>query len=100
VSEMVRPTVVTFLDQMLRESDAAVRVEEVRIAAGSRMAGKRLGEIDLEQRGMSAMALKAPGSDKFVYVPAKDSVLAPGCTVIVLGDAEQVGKLRAEAAAG
>jgi voltage-gated potassium channel len=98
VSEMVRPTVVTFLDQMLRESDAAVRVEEVRIAAGSRMAGKRLNEIDLEQRGMSAMALKAPGSDKFVYVPAQDSVLTPGCTIIVLGDAERVGKLRAEAA--
>lgn len=97
VSEMVRPTVVTFLDQMLRESDAAVRVEEVRIAAGSRLAGKRLNEIDLEQRGMSAMALKAPGSDKFVYVPARDSILAPGCTVIVLGDAERVGKLREEA---
>ena len=97
VSEMVRPTVVTFLDQMLRESDAAVRVEEVRIAAGSTMAGKRLSEIDLEQRGMSAMALKAPGSDKFVYVPARDSVLTPGCTLIVLGDAERVGKLRAEA---
>ena len=98
VSEMVRPTVVTFLDQMLRESDAAVRVEEVRIVAGSRMAGKRLNEIDLEQRGMSAMALKAPGSDKFVYVPARDSVLTPGCTMIVLGDAEHVTKLRAEAA--
>lgn len=97
VSEMVRPTVVTFLDQMLRESDAAVRVEEVRIAAGSRMAGKRLNEIDLEQRGMSAMALKAPGSDKFVYVPARDSVLTPGCTIIVLGDAARVGQLRAEA---
>lgn len=98
VSEMVRPTVVTFLDQMLRESDAAVRVEEVRIAAGSRMAGKRLNEIDLEQRGMSAMALKAPGSDTFVYVPARDSVLTPGCTIIVLGDAEHVTTLRAEAA--
>ena len=32
----------------------------------------------------------APGSDKFVYVPARDSVLTPGCTMIVLGDAEGV----------
>jgi voltage-gated potassium channel len=98
VSEMVRPTVVTFLDQMLRERDVTLRVEEVQIAAGSRMAGKRLSEIDLEQRGMSAMALKAPGSDKFVYVPARDSLLAAGCTIIVLGDAERVTTLRAEAA--
>jgi uncharacterized protein with PhoU and TrkA domain len=95
---MVRPTVVTFLDQMLRESGGAMRVEEVRIAAGSKMAGKRLNEIDLEQRGMSAMALKAPGSDKFVYVPARDSVLTVGCTIIVLGDAERVTALRTEAA--
>ena len=98
VSEMVRPTVVTFLDQMLRESGGAMRVEEVRIAAGSRMAGKRLDEIDLEQRGMSAMALKAPDSDTFVYVPARDSVLTAGCTLIVLGDAERVTTLRKEAA--
>lgn len=99
VSEMVRPTVVTFLDQMLRESDAAVRVEEVRIAAESRLAGKRLNEVSLENRGLLAMALKAPGSDKFDYVPARDSIMAPGCTMIVLGDAEHVGKLREEAAA-
>ena len=98
VSEMVRPTVVNFLDQMLRETDAAVRVEEVRIGAQSRLAGKRLNEIDLERRGMLAMALKAPGSNKFDYVPARDSVLTPGCTVIVLGDVDPVGKLRVEAA--
>ena len=97
VSEMVRPTVVSFLDRMLRESDAAVRVEEVRIAAESRLAGKRLNEIDLERRGMLVMAVKIPGSDKFDYVPARESILVPGCTVIVLGDAEHVGQLRAEA---
>ena len=97
VSEMVRPTVVNFLDQMLRETDAAVRVEEVRIGAGSTLAGRRLDETDWKQRGLLVMALQAPAAEKYEYVPAPESVLAPGCTVIVLGDAERVGKLRAEA---
>ncbi len=97
VSEMIRPTVVSFLDQMLRESESTVRVEEVRIANESRLAGKRLNEINLEGRGLLAMAFKPSGSGKFEYVPAKDAVLTPGCTMIVLGDAEHVGRLRDEA---
>ena len=97
VSEMVRPTVVSFLDQMLRETGAAVRVEEVHIGAGSHLAGKRLNETDWQKRGLLVMALQAPGAEKYEYVPKPESVLASGCTVIVLGDAEHVGKLRAEA---
>ncbi len=97
VSEMVRPTVVTFLDQMLRESNTAVRVEEVRIAAESRLAGKRLREIDWKQRGVLVMAIQPSGRDTFEYVPDPESLLAPDSTVIVLGGAEHVGKLRAEA---
>lgn len=98
VSEMVRPTVVHFLDQMLRETDAAVRVEEVRIEAGSRLVGTRLRETDWRERGLLVMALQVSGVDTFKYVPEPESVLAPGCTMIVLGGAEHVGKLRAEAA--
>lgn len=97
VSEMVRPTVVNFLDQMLRETDAAMRVEEVHIGAGSRLAGRRLNETDWRKRGLLVMALQTRCEERYVYVPDPESVLAPGCTVIVLGDTEHVGKLRAEA---
>jgi voltage-gated potassium channel len=97
VSEMVRPTVVHFLDQMLRETEAAVRVEEVRIEAGSRLVGTRLRETDWRERGLLVMALQVSGGDTFQYVPDPESVLAPGCTMIVLGNAEDVGKLRAGA---
>ncbi len=97
VSEMVRPTVVSFLDQMLRETKAAVRVEEVHVSVGSPLAGKRLNEVNLEQRGLLVMALQPRDSDKFDYVTARVAVLVPRCTVILLGDAEHVGQLRAEA---
>ncbi|MBI3327843.1 MAG: potassium channel protein [Nitrospinae bacterium] len=97
VAEMVRPTVVSFLDLMLRDRDRAMRVEEVHIDPGSRLAGKRLNEGDIAKLGLLVMALQAPGSEIFLYVPPPDSVLEPGGTVIVLGDADRVAKLRAEA---
>lgn len=97
VSEMVRPTVVSFLDLMLRDKDRMMRVEEVRIDTGSRLAGRRLNQGDIAKLGLLVMAIQAPGAATFVYVPSPDSVLEPGCTVIVLGDADHVMQLRAEA---
>jgi voltage-gated potassium channel len=97
VSEMVRPTVVSFLDRMLRDTDAAMRVEEVCIEPGSRLAGKRLNEGGIAKLGILVMAIQAPNAESFTYVPASDSVLQPGCTLIVLGDADRVARLRSEA---
>lgn len=53
VSEMVRPSVVTFLDTMLRDKDQSIRVEEVHLQQNSYAVGSLLGEtgiLDLEGR--------------------------------------------------
>lgn len=97
VSEIVRPTVVSFLDLMLRDRDAAMRVEEVQIEGGSPLAGRRLSEGDIAKLGLLVMAIQPPDADTFTYVPPPDAVLHPGCTLIVLGDAERVARLRVEA---
>ncbi|MGH8058103.1 MAG: potassium channel family protein [Candidatus Entotheonellia bacterium] len=97
VSEIVRPTVVSFLDLMLRDRDAAMRVEEVQIEGGSPLAGRRLSEGDIAKLGLLVMAIQPPDADTFTYVPPPDAVMHPGCTLIVLGDAERVARLRAEA---
>jgi voltage-gated potassium channel len=99
VSEMIRPTVVSFLDLMLRDMEKNVRVEEARIGAGSSLAGKKLREVDFTQQGLLVMALQPPGATKFIYVPSPDSVLEPGMVLIVLGEADRVAKLREMAAA-
>ena len=39
VSEMLRPSVVRFMDDMLRDKRAAYRIEEVTIGAGSPLEG-------------------------------------------------------------
>ncbi len=86
-----------FLVSRGKRSGGAVRVEEVRIEAGSSLVGTRLRETDWRQRGVLVMALQPSGRDTFHYIPDPESVLAPGSTVIVLGGAEHVGKLRKEA---
>lgn len=98
VSEMVRPTVVSFLDLMLRDMEKNMRVEEVRIEAGSLLAGQRLYDQGIARSNALVMAIQEPRSSTFIYVPASETVLAPGTTLVVLGDADDVAKLREMAA--
>lgn len=100
VSELVRPTAVNFLDLMLRDREKGIRVEEVRVEAGSALADRRLSDRVIADSDVLVMALLAPGATTFVYGPASDSVLVPGTTMVVLGDTEHVGRLRALASAG
>lgn len=100
VSEMVRPTVVSFLDLMLRDKEKGVRVEEVRVEAGSALAGSRLADHAVANSGVLVMALQAPGITTFVYGPPSDTVLQAGSTLVVLGDTEHVRKLGVLATGG
>lgn len=99
VSEMLRPMVVRFLDEMMRDKRATYRIDEVTIAAGSALAGQSLRGARIRERfGMSVLALKASGAEPWRYNPTADDVMAPGMTVVVLGSAQQVAELRGQAA--
>lgn len=100
VSEMVRPTVVSFLDLMLRDKEKGIRVEEVRVDAGSPLADRRLSDHDIAESDVLVMALQEPGATTFVYGPRSDTLVAPGSTMIVLGDTEHVRRLRSLASKG
>jgi voltage-gated potassium channel len=99
VSEMVRPSVVRFMDDMLRDKRAAYRIEEVSIGAGSPLDGKTIKEGDIRGRfGMGVIATKA-GDAPWTYNPEPDARLKAGMILVVVGSAEQVKKLRDEAGA-
>ena len=100
VSELVRPTAVSFLDRMLRDREKGVRVEEVRVDTGSTLDGGRLADHAIADSDVLVMALQEPGATAFVYGPPSDSVLKPGSILVVLGNTEQVAKLRELAAGG
>ena len=92
-SLVVRPHVVAFLDTMLRAKGKA-RVSEAVVEKGSKLDGKRLGEVSIQDGlGLSVVALKRPSDDDFVYAPGGDSVLAAGTTIIVIGPLDRVHQL-------
>jgi len=85
VSEMVRPSVVTFLDNMLRERGDVHRIEEVKISKDSSLIGKPAGEyINERLQGCLLMATRAENDSKFTYIPKKDTLITPGMTLILL----------------
>ena len=90
-SSMVRPGVVSFLDEMLR-SDNRLRVEEVHIPAG--FAERPLSEIVPPSRDYSDyILLAARFKDQWQFNPPADFVVAPGTTLVVMVNPEGRGVL-------
>ncbi len=81
VSEMVRPTVVSFLDIMLRDKDKNLRVEEVVVPAY--LAGATLSSLDLKNfPGVLLLAVRQ--NEQWVYNPPKSLTLNAGDALIIM----------------
>jgi voltage-gated potassium channel len=101
VSEMVRPSVVRFLDEMLRDKRGAFRIEEIAVTAGSPLDGKTLREADVRGKfGMGVLALRTAPEEPWTYNPGADLKLARGAVLVVMGEAKQIKDLRDHAAPG
>lgn len=100
VSEMVRPQVVEFLDLMLRDKDKNLRIEEVTLPAESSLVGKQLSDSRIRSAtNLLIVALRAHDG-RFIYNPGPTETLEAGMALIVLGETDQVLKLRAAVAQG
>jgi voltage-gated potassium channel len=93
-SELVRPDVVEFLDQMLRDKDRNLRLEEIVIPEGSPLVGISLRDTSIRQ-ATRALVVAVKGTDgEFVYNPDPGLKLEAGAVLVVMGDTESVAKLR------
>lgn len=98
-SQLIRPTVVSFLDQMLRAGGETVRVESVKIPAGSKLIGSRLGEAkSYEKTGLLVIAI-ARGPSSYELNPSPQTPLREADELIVCGSREQLQRLTDLAAA-
>jgi voltage-gated potassium channel len=89
-SEMIRPNIVSFLDTMLRDKTAAIRVEEIVVQNQSSFVGKKLydtGILNIE--GVSVVALVVD-SGAYIFNPSKEQVLAVNDVVIVMGIVDKI----------
>jgi len=94
-SQLLRPNVVNFLDNMLRGRDKTIRVDEVEVPAGSQASGKTLRDLRIGERtGMLVIAVRDPGRDEFDYNPGGDRQLRDGSLLVVIGRRAEAEKLR------
>lgn len=94
-SEMVRPTVVTFLDMMLKQKDSVIRIEDVFIPANSKLVNLTLKEFKSKKTNrVGILAIKEKDSPKFIFNPPFDHILKPESTLVVMGEIDEVIELR------
>jgi voltage-gated potassium channel len=94
VSEMMRPAVVRFLDDMTRDKRSIVRIEEVKLGDALDL-GATLREARIRERfGMTVLAVLRRESGSWIYNPDASEKLEPGMTLVVLGSLDQISKLR------
>lgn len=96
-SVLLRPSVVSFVDIATQSSDVALRMEESSVAEDSPIAGCTLAEARIPQEtGLIVIAVRKRGHVRqdFVFNPSADTRLEAGDEVIVLGEPDQIEKLR------
>jgi voltage-gated potassium channel len=83
-SELVRPTVVSFLDTMLRDQEQSLRVEEV-VIPSSIAAGRTVGGLGVEEiSGALLLAVVPAGGGRFEFNPPPDRKAEPGMKLVVM----------------
>ncbi len=93
-SELIRPSVVSFLDLMMRDQAATMRVEEITVGEGSPWIGKKLRQMDLHGRfELLPLAVRKPDGE-LKYNPRDDTALASGDVLVVLGEVANTWKAR------
>ena len=92
--ELIRPMVHEFLDQLVRDKDKNLRLEEVVIERGSGFVGLPLKDTPI-RKATRALVVAVRGTDGvFTYNPEPDHVITEGTTLVVLGETDSIVLLR------
>jgi len=95
ISEMFRPSVTTFLDRMLKDDRAVMRVEEVTVSPNSAFAGKSLRETRISNKvGLVIAAVRKDGKGAFIHNPTAEQVIEGGDVLIAMGAMHNIAALR------
>jgi voltage-gated potassium channel len=83
---MIRPTLVDFMDLIIRRQELALNMEEFVVRKDSQLRGKSLRECAIRSRSnVIVVAIKRPGQN-IVFNPPAGDTLDLGDTLLVLGD--------------
>ncbi|HEM49315.1 MAG TPA: potassium channel protein [Caldithrix sp.] len=93
---MLRPTVVSFLEVMMRSDEFSYRMEEITIPKGAKITGKTLKDAEIPQKtGLIVIAVKRATDSQMLFNPSSSTIFKENDKIIVLGDPEKTDKLTA-----
>jgi voltage-gated potassium channel len=91
VSEIARPHVTDFLDEMLRDKNTRLRIAEVGVERDSMFCGLSLKEADIPERcGLIIIAMKKRNDRSYTYNPHASARIEPDDMLVVLGYTDQI----------
>ena len=91
---LIRPTLVDFVDLIIRRKELALYMEEFIVKKDSQMLNRNLAECDIRRTAnVIVVAIKKPGED-IVFNPSPDATIETGDTLLVLGDKEAINKFQ------
>ena len=94
-SLMIKPNIISFLDIVTRIGDVELDLEEVVVKKSSYLENKTLREAQIpDKTGLTVLAIKKKNDDQMLFNPPSDYTFQLGDVLIVLGQEEQVDKLR------
>lgn len=93
-SECIRPVVNEFLDQMLRDKDRNLRLEEVAIPTGSTWIGTTLKDTPIRRETRALVVAVRETNRAFTYNPEPDMMLLEGTVLVVMGETDSIVRLR------
>ena len=94
VSEMIRPQVTQFLDQMLRDRTKNLRIEEVQVPDDSPLVGLQLRESAIRRVSDVLVIAVREVEGEILHNPPPSLVITKGMTLIVLARTKDVLRLR------
>jgi voltage-gated potassium channel len=100
-SELLRPHVVGFLDQMLKEQGSTLRVEEIEVGSASRWVGTALHDLNLKgQYNLLVLGLKNVSAGAELLINPPDNAVVPSSGIIIaMGDMKDIQRARQDARA-
>jgi voltage-gated potassium channel len=93
-SVMIRPTVVNFLDSMLRSTQGQLRVHQIIVSPGSNMTGKKIMDSGLKDKFNLLVLGSKENDEEIAFNPSSSQLLTEGMTLIVMGDVEGISKAK------
>src|SRR5262249_30562604 len=96
VSLLTNPAAVAFSEFVTSRSSLAIEMDDMPIQTSSAIAGHSLRDADIKRRtGVIVVAIKR-SDGRVVFPPSGDELLAPGDSVVLLGQREHLDRFRKE----